>query len=108
MERAGTGLPGGPGAGAVLHLLLGHAVGQHLLVVSVDHLSHIGAGGVGNLEVGTVKDLPHGAVLGEALIDQCKELCSNVGLDIDREWRIPIDDLTFPLPLGLALLVRSI
>ena len=47
LERAGAALPGGTGAGAVLHLLLGHAVGQHLLVVSVDHLFHVGAGGVG-------------------------------------------------------------
>ena len=47
LERAGAALPGGPGAGAVLHLLLGHAVGQHILVVSVDHLFHVGAGGVG-------------------------------------------------------------
>ena len=62
LQGAGASFPCGSWARAVLHLLLGDAVSQQLVVVVVDHLPHVGACEVGDFEVA-----PMGTFLGKHL-----------------------------------------
>ena len=82
-------------AASFLHLLLGAVtrcgrrllldrdgwldVGQDLSIVGGDDLLHVGAGRVGELEVRPVEGLAQGPILGEALVDEGEEPCSDVG-----------------------------
>ena len=55
------------------------SVGQDFPVVGGDDLLHVGAGGVGYLQARPVEGLAQGSILGEALVDEGEEPCSNVG-----------------------------
>ena len=53
---------------------LGLALGQDLLVVAAYDLAHVGAGGIGDLEVAAVEHLPHWSVLREHLSIRARNL----------------------------------
>ena len=95
LQGAGASFPCGSWARAVLHLLLGDAVSQQLVVVVVDHLPHVGACEVGDFEVA-----PMGTFLGKHLSINARNFApSDIDIDIDREGWVPPDDLALPLPL---------
>ena len=47
-----------------------------------DDLLHVGAGGIGDLQVRPVEGLAQGPILGEALVDKGEEPRYDVGFDI--------------------------